>query len=103
MQQHPVAQADDLTGRADVDQHGARGEDPLDGDPVGRGAAGVEGQVGDVGGAAEARRAPVDVVHLGALGAQGVGEDVDARGDDDRRAGEQSTQSHEEAPSRSMA
>ena len=54
-------------------------------------------------GAAEARRPPVDVVHLGALGAQRVGEDVDARGDDDRRAGEQSTQGHEEAPSRSMA
>ena len=37
-------------------------------------------------GVAEARRPPVDVVHLGALGAQRVGEDVDARGDD-RRAG----------------
>ena len=64
---------------------------------------GIEGEVGDVGGVAEARRPPVDVVHLGALGAQRVGEDVDARGDDGRRRGEQSTEGHEEAPSRSRA
>ena len=94
VQQHPVADVEHLAGRPDVDQHRSRGEQPLDRRPVGGGAARVQRQRGEVGRLAEARRPPVDVVHLGALGAQRVGEDVDARGDDRRGRGEDPAQRH---------
>jgi hypothetical protein len=103
VQERPVGEPDDVAGLADVDQLRARGQQPLDRRPVGRGPARVERDRGEVGRVTEARRPPIDVVHVDALGAQRVGEDVDARGDDRRRGGQQATQCHREAPSRSKA
>ena len=36
VQEHPLAHVEDLAGRADVDEQRPGGEEPLDGDPVGR-------------------------------------------------------------------
>jgi hypothetical protein len=105
VQQHPVGQVEDLAGRADVDQHRARGEHPLDRRPVGRRAARVQRQLGQVGRAPEARRAPLDVGDVGALGARRGREHLDTGGDDGRRGGQQSAEglAHAASPIRLSA
>jgi hypothetical protein len=87
-------QPEQLGSRPDVDQLRTRPEHALDGQGVGLGTAGVEGDVREVCFGAGGRRTPVDAGDVDVLVEEGLGEDVDARGRDAGGLAEESGDGH---------
>jgi hypothetical protein len=85
-----AGQADHVGGRADVDQGGLGGEHAAGRLGVGGDAAGIGEDAGEVVLGARVRGVPVRGEHRRGLGAQGVGQRLDADRDDAGFAGQQS-------------